>query len=272
MINLLVALQAEARPIINHFGLNGRPPVAGFHRYGNPQINLVVTGVGPVAMAGGVMLLGLDPAATSAAWVNVGIAGHAHLPIGTPLIASKITDQHSGLRWYPPQVLTADLTTSELVTVAPPSLEYPAQGAVDMESSGFYPTACRFATGELVQCLKVVSDNRDNPSSLLNKAVIGELVGGLLAPLEQLMDRLQAPLAETSLAVADAADMQPFLDNWRLSQTQQRLLSRLLHDYRLLVGHLPTVSDYRHHRRGSALLAALEADLMTLRLNQSSTD
>jgi len=271
LINLLVALQAEAGPIIRHFGLNGLPAVAGFHRYGNADINLLVTGVGPVAMASGVTVLGLESAMTPAAWINVGIAGHADLPIGTPLLASKITDLSSGLCWYPPQALQLEIPRCEVKTVATPAQQYPADAAIEMEASGFYPTACRFATGERVQCLKVVSDNRDNPPTQLNAAVIGERIGELLGSLEILIDELSAVMAELSPSTASPADLQPFIEGWRFSQTQRTLLSRLLHDYRLLSDGVPQISEFKAHRRGADLLAALQADLLARRLDYSLT-
>ncbi|RLA09945.1 MAG: hypothetical protein DRQ54_01115 [Gammaproteobacteria bacterium] len=271
MINLLVALQAEAKPIIRHFGLSGKPPVAGFRRYGNAQINLLVTGVGSVAMASGVTLLAMESllaegsAPSAAAWVNVGIAGHGDLPLGTAFLASKITDQSSGLCWYPPQVLQADIPRHELITVATPAQEYPGDAAVDMEASGFYPTACRFVTGELVQCLKVVSDNRGHPATRLDEGVIGERMVELLEPLAGVIDELHSLAMTLPRPVIGEVALQPYLQRWRFSHAQRLQLSRLLHDYQLLSGALPDMGVFKQQKTGKALLIALDADLLVQR-------
>lgn len=269
MINLLVALQAEARPIVRHFGLNGKPAVAGFRRYGNPEINLLVTGVGPVAMSSGVTLLGLECGDGHAAWINVGIAGHRQLPIGTSLLASKITDQPSGLCWYPPQVVSVALPRAELITVAQPLAEYPMSAAVEMEASGFYPTACRFATGELVQSLKVVSDNAEHPAALLNEALIGELIGGVIEPLADLMGQLVSLMNALSPLPVSERQHQAYWQQWRFSHAQQGQLTRLLHDYQLLTGGAPDREIFKAAPTGKALLIALEAELLARRIDYS---
>ena len=269
MINLLVALQVEAKPIARHFGLNGKPAVAGFRRYGNPEINLLVTGVGPVAMASGATLLGMECRDSPAAWVNIGIAGHRQLPVGTTLLASKITDQPSGLCWYPPQVVAAAIPRAELITVAQPPPEYPMEAAVEMEASGFYPTACRFATGELVQCLKVVSDNREYPAASLNEELIGECIDAAIEPLAGLMSELVSVMNALPLAAVSEAERQVYIQKWRFSRSQQGRLSRLLHDYQLLTGEVPEMERFKSAPTGKALLVALEADLLARRIDYS---
>jgi hypothetical protein len=267
MINLLVALQAEARPLIKHFGLDGRPAVAGFRRYGNAEINLLVTGTGSVAMAAAVALLGLEALTAPAAWINFGIAGHRDWPVGRALLATKITDHGSGLCWYPPQVITTNLAGVELLTVASPVDNYPDSAAVDMEASGFYPTACRFATAELVQCLKVVSDNRDRPANELNEAGISELISAGLEPLNGLLVALQKLLA--ALPIKPEAPLSDYLDRWRFTHAQRLQLTRLLQDFRLLAGHWPDIQVYQQQISGEALLAALTTDLNARRLDYS---
>jgi len=64
-----------------------------------------------------------------------------------------------------------------------------------MEASGFFSTACRYADAELVQVLKVVSDNRETTARGLSAKQVRLLIGGALATLEALLASLEA-LAE----------------------------------------------------------------------------
>ncbi|MEL0083447.1 MAG: hypothetical protein VW985_10465 [Gammaproteobacteria bacterium] len=269
MINLLVALPAEARPLIHHFKLNGLPAVAGFRRYGNDQITLLITGVGPVAMASGVTVLGMQAAPSNDAWINLGVAGHRSLPLGSSLLATKITDAGSGLCWYPPQVVAAEIERGELLTLARPAQQYPAVAAVEMEASGFYSTACRFASGELVQCLKVISDNRQQPVEQLDEELISRRMVELIEPLNRLIEALGTLLESRPAEVEVASERRAYLQAWRFSHAQEIQLDRLLTDCRLLEGAVPPVSEFSQQTTAKSLLAALAARLQTLRLNYS---
>ena len=267
----MVALQVEAKPLVSHYQLKGLPPLAGFRRYGNDRITLLVTGTGSVAMAAGVMALGLSPSASvegasgQTGWINIGIAGHARLPLASVAMAGKITDQSSALCWYPPQTLTLGLPLLPLLTVAKPLTDYPENQLIDMEASGYFVTACRFAVGESVQLLKVVSDNHDSNIDQLNGPLITGLIAGALESIDQLIDQLQRQLSSTDSALVNALELDPFMQRFRLSKSQQFQLIRLLRDYHLLTGVLAKVEQFKHHHRGDDLLNALEQLLMPLR-------
>ena len=262
-INLLVALQAEAKPLIAHFRLKGLPPIAGFRCYGNDQINLLVTGVGGVAMAAGVMAQGLAGLSTGEAipspvgWINIGIAGHQTLPLGSLTRVGKITDHGSGLCWYPPQVLETDLLLKTLLTVASPLTYYPQDQLVDMEASGFFVTACRFAVGEAVQLVKVVSDNQDTGIDRLDGSIISQLIEGSLTQLDQLIGSMQQLLSSNADGDATPTELETFLLNWRFSKSQQFLLGRLLRDHRLLTGQSVDIAQFSQVRRSADLLISL---------------
>ena len=51
MINLVVALPAEARPLINHYGLNDKQTHAAFALHRNKDMTLVVSGPGKASAA-----------------------------------------------------------------------------------------------------------------------------------------------------------------------------------------------------------------------------
>jgi len=160
MTNLVVALQAEAGPIIEALDLVQDRPAGIFPVYCNGSLSLVVSGIGRTHCAAAVThLFHRTAQSVDQAWLNIGIAGHQQAPIGSVLLASRITEHASGRSWYPPYVLDVKLLRSPLVTVDEPERHYPDCCAYDMEASGFYQIACRCSTGELVQSLKIISDN-----------------------------------------------------------------------------------------------------------------
>jgi len=202
VIKLLVALPAEAKPIISRFGLARVQPDLGFPLYRRGRIALVVTGPGKSAAAAGTDFLAtLGDCPQAAIWVNVGVAGHAERKIGEVLLARSIRDADSGRIWR--LILPQDrpCPAADLSTLDRPDLDYRHTGMVDMEASGFFPTACRYADPELVQVLKVVSDNRETIARGLSAKQVRLLIGGALDILEVLLASLDA-LAEVRYEVS----------------------------------------------------------------------
>ena len=115
MINLVVALPAEARPLIKHYSLNRQQAHDAFPLYRNERMALVVCGPGKIAAATATTWLAeLIPGKQRAAWLNIGVAGHATHDIGTGLLVNRISDHASNKSWYPPQVHDLDMATGSL--------------------------------------------------------------------------------------------------------------------------------------------------------------
>jgi len=196
IVNLVVALGCEARPLLRCFGLKQQKSLAGFRLYGNGRgIRLIVTGAGklPTTAACG-FLAGLQESEQSprAAWLNVGIAGHGSREPGEGLLIDRIVDQASGKTWYPPLLLDYSGFTSGLITVDAPETDYGQDLAYDMEASSFFATANRFATAELVQVYKIVSDNPNYPVDTVTEQKIGDWVQSRLDAIQHLLAQLQA--------------------------------------------------------------------------------
>lgn len=191
MLHFVVALPAEARPLLDHFGLRDKQHNTALPVYRNADMALVVSGPGKVAAAAATALLAATGTKrATAAWLNVGIAGHAHHAIGSGFVAHRITDSASGTSWYPPQLPDQPVATENLYTVDRPEDDYPAAALYEMEASGFFPAACRFSSSELVQCFKVVSDNRTQATTAVTAKLCERLITARLADIEQLVNTL----------------------------------------------------------------------------------
>jgi len=125
MINIVTALQCEAKPLINHYKLRGISTPAGFRVYENKQMRLIVAGLGKVACAAACgYIYARAGEQQDEAWLNLGIAGHATATIGSAVLAKKITEQSSGLSWYPPWVFELDCQRENLLTLDQTSEHY----------------------------------------------------------------------------------------------------------------------------------------------------
>lgn len=236
MMHFITALPAEARPLIEHFRLHDKRTDSGFPTYRNDGMALTVSGPGKVAAAAataGLAVLG-TPRAT-AGWLNIGIAGHATHAVGNGLLVHHINDRATGKNWYPPQLMAADIPGCSLQTVDTPETGYAGDALYDMEASGFYPVACRYSTAELVQCFKVVSDNREQPASGVSAQCCEQLIAdqlGVIAPLAAALARLAE---EVTAWHAPHPELERLAGHWHFTVAQQHRLARLAQRWKALL-------------------------------------
>ena len=162
---MVVALDCEAKPLISALAMKRRKEHSLWSVYSSRDESrwLVVSGVGVVASSAATAFLAAIAMPTRyCCWMNVGIAGHPSLELGTLCRAVKISTSNGKKVWYPAEV-TGDAPRGEVLqTCGEPRRDFPGGGLVEMEAAGFYETAARMASRERVQVLKVVSDNADN--------------------------------------------------------------------------------------------------------------
>lgn len=226
LVHLVVALDAEARPLTSWFGLKRVQPDRGFPVFRHAHVALVVAGPGKSnAAAATAHLHAACGFPRDALWINVGIAGHPEFAVGTPRVAHAIHDAATGRSWYPPLAVTPPWPSAQVVTVDRPDLAYKTGDIADMEASGFYATACRFSTSELVQVVKIVSDNREHGADRLKPKDVTALVGGELDAMDLFLHRLGRLSNELAEAHPVEEDhLAPYLARWRFTSTQRRQL------------------------------------------------
>lgn len=188
MINIICALDCEAKPIINHYGLQHNP-VTDFKLYQNNIVNLVVSGIGKKKCASAIdQLTRLDQ--TSSAWLNIGIAGHGQLHVGDGRLIHKITNMNIKTSWYPPKLNNINIDSIPLITVDNPEQNYLDNCAYDMEAAYFYHAAIKHQTSELVQCYKIISDNKFSATENINANKVKALVKNKLPDISDIVDEL----------------------------------------------------------------------------------
>ena len=247
MLRFVVALEAEARPLIEHYRLEHDGQASAFKIYrrtAGDDATLVVSGIGKVASAAATSYLHLAAGGeVDAVWLNVGIAGHGTRPIGEAVLAHRVVDRASGRAWYPPLVFKPPCATDQVNTVDRPERELSTPGAFEMEASGFIATAQRFASAELVHCLKIVSDGPSTDLESLTPRAAQRLVATHLSTVEAIAEACRPLARELRQLDAEPPELQDCLERWHFTVTEQRELRRLLRRWRTLVPELPLPLD-----------------------------
>ena len=224
MLIWVAALHCEARPVIDFYRLKKAHAKTPFDIYRGDEMTCVVSGIGKVASAAACgWLAGASRDAASLAWINLGCAGAALHEIGAAFTLDKITDADSGQSYYPASIAPSSLPFSPCLTLSRPGEDYREDTLFDMEASGFVYSALRFSSAELVQAIKVVSDNRERQTGK-NREAVSQLIA---AHIESIDEQAMA-LLELNREVASRALP---ADEWRrlesmahFSQTQQSRL------------------------------------------------
>ncbi len=187
MIRMVVALPAEARPIVSHFGLDRfsqLDPLAIYHR---PDMALIVSGPGSESAAAAVRDLSqsLDTE-VQCAWLNVGVAGHRSFPVGTPILAASVIADADGqsLRLDPPDL---SCETGVIRTVDRIESGFEDDSVYEMEAFGFCSEALKSSDPKLVQVLKIVSDNLETGTGYVSARSVQSLMESCLTLIDRLV-------------------------------------------------------------------------------------
>ena len=229
-MNFIVALSCEAKPIIDELRLTKQFSPTPFPVFRNDFHRLVVSGIGKVAAAAATgFLLGSSSRKQEVqAYLNVGIAGHGTLQTNTAFIANCISDDQGKAIFYPPQIIDSDFELSRLCTCSNPNQKYEKGLGFDMEAHAFYSIASRSTTRELIQVLKVVSDNEGQSFESIQPTMVTDYICNHLPSILTFAQELDTLAKEISpnLEILDlqerARKIHPF------SQSQIFQLDRLI--------------------------------------------
>ncbi len=183
-INIVTALNCEAKPLIDYYRLSkvNKKPFDFYTGQVNPvskqsvEMNLIVGGIGQLNTAMACGWLAAQSGLDRTIWLNVGIAGHKDNEVGRILRVCNVNDPITGFNHYPALTAKWNDDVSALMTSALPLSEYPEATLVDMEATAFFTAAGSCASSELVQSLKVVSDNQEESLERLNASLISQLI------------------------------------------------------------------------------------------------
>lgn len=258
-IFLYVALPCEAKPLITYFQLKKDLNIQPFAIFGRDDLCLIVTGLGKTAMAAAIAYTQALFSTANPVLVNIGVAGHKDLAIGTLCLANKIVDVDSERCFYPPLVFKTDIPSYSVFTKAIPQLNYDHLALCDMEASAFYETAMRFTSSELVQCLKVVSDNALQPADLIQAEQVSQLINkhcSVLAEFITQVTQLKIMLNQPELPLFDELSTQ-----YHFTASAKAQLHSLLQRWSVLTDDQPLAIEGMTFKHSKDLLRWLEQQL-----------
>lgn len=163
MIYIFSAFYAEAKNIIDHYGLKKEksPETVRFDVFANDSIRLVITGVGEINAAAAVSNIGgaygISP---DDEILNVGCgAGFGNETcLGSLFLGNKLTEQMTGRTFYPDMLMKTNLMECEIVTVTRVLNEGSDSVVYDMEAAAVYQAAAFFVGPHRMHFIKLVSD------------------------------------------------------------------------------------------------------------------
>jgi len=265
MLIWVSALHCEAKPVIDHYRLKKSADHHAFDLYQNNDIVCIISGIGKIAVAAATAwAAALFCSRSNIAWINLGIAGSASDSVGGLFWINKITDQ-SDHHYFPVPTFKSSLEPRCCLTLNEPGNDYHADYLIDMEASAFFTTATRFSSAELVHCLKVISDNQDQPPSR-DKAAISLLIQNCIKPITDFAEKLQALCEPFKQLDIEAATWKSIIEQAHFSQTQQVQLRSAL---RFLMARQRSASTLASFIHGLTKSRDILAKLDQLRLEES---
>lgn len=193
MINFVVATHIESLPIIEFYSLKQIKSDSIFQVFRNIKTNiyLIISGIGKIKSASATTyLFAIHTKIKNQIWINIGICGHIDHPVGNGYLVNKITDKSTKQNFYPNLAFSHNFFTCGCITCDKPNFKY-CQSLYDMESSGFFSTALKFSTSELVHLFKVISDNQANRIIQRDKSYVLGLIRNNLNLIDKLVKKLK---------------------------------------------------------------------------------
>ncbi len=225
ILTIIAALNCEAKPWIDFYGLKKTTdkPFSFYSKEG-VNIEIVITGIGSLAMSTAVgWVAGSVDSTIRRVWLNIGIAGHERRSIGEIVRVHAYIDGADLRHYYSPLIAKWVGDSDALMSVNAPTSDYPDGAMVDMEGVAFYLAASLFSSGELIESVKVISDNQQNSVEGLNASKITQLMQPHVSQLNQFTDNL--------LALGSSNHLEPIeleLSDVRATHSQRQQLKRLL--------------------------------------------
>jgi nucleoside phosphorylase len=183
-LNILTALPAEAKPLINSFTLQRHQPVGSIPLFQAPGIQLAISGPGFNSISQAVNYLLEMTAENNPVWLNLGICGHGSLAIGELMLVDQVIEP-DGRNWQ--LVSPTDLiqNSGRLTCVSTPQANYQPEMAYDMESAGFLASLTTTTPVESLHILKIVSDNPENAIESINAKWVNKLITAQISQIRE---------------------------------------------------------------------------------------
>lgn len=259
MIHIICALQCEASPLIHQLQLHHHAQSTSFPLYidRQRQTSLTISNTGKInAAAATAFTHAFLQTSKHDIWINIGIAGHSTLAIGDLVLGHKITDQATQHVWYPQLIPPIPCHTTEIFSYDKPSTNY-TDAASEMEAAGFYATASRFATSELIHVIKIISDNPAHPISKIEKSMVTDLIEQQIDMIEQLLHIFTDLAKHLDTPIPPTQHYDQITAQWHFTQAQQDILKTHLHRWLIICPNDPPLAAIKSANNAANVLNML---------------
>ncbi len=265
-VHFFSALFCEAKPIIKHYDLSKLENLNTFSIYSSNEgdITLTITGIGKNNAIKAIKYHH-DSMHThkSDIWLNIGIAGHKNISVGDIRLINKITDDEDKKSWYPQIIFKSECPSIDLVSLNAPSTNYKAC-LYDMEASGFYQTAIQYGTIELVQSLKIISDNSRTSISKINAENVESLIKLNIDAIEKVLSELKILAKQITSEEKLPNYYELFIEKWHFTQSEKYRLKRMLAKINIRYSNENIFESTNHLGTGKLVLKELENKLTNI--------
>ena len=136
-----------------------------------------------------------------------------------------------------------------------------------MEASAFFETAQRFSTNELVQSIKIISDNPQKPVSDFDKSQVRSLIQPSLKLIESLTEEMIVCSDEITEPVENEKIFSEIAQVHHFSETQHYQLKKAIYHARILGMPLNNILQIANESKSpKSLLSDLNKALSTKKI------
>lgn len=198
MLIWMCALHCEAKPLIDAYRLHKLNQYQGFDLYHHEDTCCIVSGVGALKMAAATAwAAALHRGQQPLCWVNLGIAGHQTLDVGSAVVTNRISTTDQVRDYHLSTDLAQGWITTSLISYPQQQESYHPESMADMEAYAFVDIASRFSDIKWCQSIKIISDNAVSPAHR-NKQAISRMIAEHLSEIR-----------DYAAAVHQSANLQP---------------------------------------------------------------
>ncbi len=191
MLTWVCALHCEAKPVIDLYRLKKSPQKTEFDLYQNSDISCIVSGMGADNMTRAVQWANNQfHQQNELCWINLGIAGHKNLSVGTSVLISQASLSENTDPLNTQTDIKHSFVSKSLISITHEKTEYLQDFLLDMEAHAFMTTTRAFSPRQLCQSIKVISDNSESPPTR-NKAKISQLIADNMPQISEFACLLQ---------------------------------------------------------------------------------
>ena len=192
MIHFIIATYAEAVPLISFFKLKKKSGRLQFDIFfsSNKKISLTISGIGKIQAVASVIYTNMFfGGVRNNAWINIGIAGHKCEEIGNIFLINNNLDFATKKNYFPIINFEGNFKYQSSITYDYADEKY-NDSISDMELSGFFYAAAKSSSIELIQSLKIISDNRSETIDFKDTIKINEIIMKRINIIEELCLKL----------------------------------------------------------------------------------